>query len=889
MRRLPGLAAGVLLALVLTLHLAAPDQAQAGEKKNIFYLNSYHNGYLWSDHILKGIQDLFKERDDYLIDLQVEYMDSKKYSGEPMIAMLLEHYRQKFSHTRFDAIIVSDDNAYNFMLRYQSQLFPGVPLVFCGVNDFRRGQIADRPNITGVVENPNFIETIQVALSLHPDKTKMLIIGDKSLTGRAIQNQLRAVAPAFAGRLEFEFQEDMGLDELLAWLPTLPDDRFLFMVPIYLDAHQQFYSADEVLSLIHRTVNIPIYSAWAFLLGHGIVGGKLHDGVMEGRLAAQMALRILGGEPPTTIPVKEIFDDPYMFDYNVLEQFKIKESQLPSGSILINEPYNFYTINKQIFWIIITSFAVLLFVVLLLVTNHLQKRTVEKELQQSQRMLRLVLDTIPLLVYWKDRELRYMGVNRAFLDFFGFATEEEVLSKPDAVILERPDYARRAAQADQMVMNTNRPLLRVEWEFENIRGLSRVLEIAKVPLHDREGQVVGILSTAEDVTQRASLERQLLQSQKMEAIGTLAGGIAHDFNNILTSIINSIELALMDGPEDALITADLTRALKAGQRGSRLVKQILAFSRPSQAEFQIIRPAEAVHEALGLIKASLPKYIEVKEHIEAETAFCQADPTQLNQIVMNLCTNAFQAMRDQGGELEVTLVEEDLDAAGAKPLNLSPGPYLRLSIADTGPGIAPEILDKIFDPFFTTKGKAEGTGLGLAVVLGIVRNHGGGIRLESAPFERTAFDIFLPRITQPQPEGVADQNQATMGRGSILFVEDDEDQLATAPRMLSRLGYQVTPCRSALMAIEALERAPEAFDLVLTDYDMPEMDGIELAHRLETLVPGLPVVLVSGRLGAVQNWPSGGNIRKLVHKPYDQAAMAQAIREALGPARPEDA
>ena len=402
---------------------------------------------------------------------------------------------------------------------------------------------------------------------------------------------------------------------------------------------------------------------------------------------------------------------------------------------------------------------------------------------------------------------------------------------------------------------------------------------------------MGILSTAADVTQRASLERQLLQSQKMEAIGTLAGGIAHDFNNILTSIINSIELALMDAPEDGLLTQDMARALKAGQRGSRLVKQILAFSRPSQAGFQTVRPSEAVREALALIKASLPKYIEVREHIEAENATCQADPTQLNQIVMNLCTNAFQAMRDQGGLLEVSLVEAELDASAGDPMNLPAGSYLRLSIADTGPGIPADIQDKIFDPFFTTKGKAEGTGLGLAVVLGIVRNHGGGISLESAPFERTVFDIYLPRMGQPLP--VAGQGPEPGGHGPGQHpLPWRTTRTSWPPRPACWPGWATRsrPGAGPWRPWKPSPHDPAAFDLVLTDYDMPEMDGIELAHRLETLAPELPVVPGFRTARArCRTGPSGGNIRKLVHKPYDQAALAQAIREVLGHASAEDA
>jgi two-component system, cell cycle sensor histidine kinase and response regulator CckA len=516
-----------------------------------------------------------------------------------------------------------------------------------------------------------------------------------------------------------------------------------------------------------------------------------------------------------------------------------------------------------------------------IVEDITQRENAERALSESQRMLQLVLDTIPQLVSWKDHALRYLGVNRSFLSFFALEGAQTVLGRTDAEIFGDRDFASTALMADSQVIEKNQAQFRATWNAEDGFGRAVLLEVSRVPMHDGEGRVVGLLCAAEDVTEKVNLERQLLQSQKMEAIGTLAGGIAHDFNNILTSILNSAELALMDAIEGTEMAQDLLRVLKAGQRGSQLVRQILAFSRPSQAGFQAVNVAEVARETLSLLSASLPRNISVREDIRLDPALSLADPIQLHQVFLNLCTNSFQAMREVGGDLLLTLYDETLDAPAAEALNVASGRYLRLTISDTGPGISQDILDKIFDPFFTTKGKAEGTGLGLAVVHGIIKGHKGAVVVTSTPWERTSFDIYLPLLERAADAAVGAQEVVSRGHGRILFVEDDLDQLATVPRVLGKLGYQVTAHSSAAEALRALDT--DRFDLVLTDFDMPDVNGVEFARRLLTARPGLPVVMISGRLhtGDIpEDLPE--NILRVLAKPYTQAALSEALHELLG-------
>lgn len=856
----------------------ASSDGAAGARGNILYLNSYHDGYSWSDDILDGLRGALAGHRD--VDLQIEYMDFKRYEGELVSSILGDLYRKKFRNRRFDVIVVSDNNAFDFILDNGEALFPGVPVVFCGVNDYHPDRIKGR-RVTGVVENFDAEATLRLALRLHPKKSRLVIIGDESVTGVAIRNQILAATPRFADRMDVRYWSRFDIDELRSRVRETPSDTFYFFIPFYQKIKGRFYSASEVLEVVAANSDAPIYSSWEFLLGHGIVGGKLISGREHGRMAAQMALRVLGGEAVENIPLHEATGGRYEFDYNELKRLGIREGNLPSGSFILNAPRAFYEVDRGLFWTIMVSFFLLMLITLFLVRNIARRRTAEMEMEKQLSFQEILMDTIPMLVTWKGSDQRYLGANRYFAEFFGLSSPGSLIGHAESGIPVLDDFLRWAEPLDRRVIRDESPIRRLRRSVVNARGEARMLEVNKVPLLDEKGNVMGTLSTCEDVTKESSLEKQLLQSQKMEAIGTLAGGIAHDFNNILTSIINSTELALLDVAPDTPAGIDLERVLKAAQRGSGLVKKILTFSRPSQEGFQYVKIEDVVRDAVGLLSASLPRNIKVSTHIGVDLGTCLADPTQIHQVIMNLCTNAFHALRAEGGRIEISLEVEELDAEGAELHNLPRGSYVSLSVADNGPGIPTDILDKIFDPFFTTKGKAEGTGLGLAVVLGIVKVHKGGIEVSSAPGLRTAFTIRLPRADGADAERTLDAEQARPGRGRILFVEDDEDQLATIPRVLEMLGYAVVAACDADAAMELLGADTQGIDLVITDYDMPGHNGVQLARMIGGVAPHLPIIMVSGRELAMAAAEDEANIVRVVLKPYDRNILSEAIRDVL--------
>ena len=877
MTRFPAL---FLIVLGCILFAQAPElRADSREKKSVLYFNSYHHGYQWSDSIHDGIRATLDEG-PYKIDLQVEYLDAKRYNTAPVISGLLEVFRRKYLGERFDVVIVSDDDALRFALDARPQLFPGTPIVFCGINDLGEEQLA-RGNLTGVIEAFDLLGTIDVVLRLHPEKRRMVVVGDDSTAGRAIRKQIEDLEPRYRDRLAVDYWVQIALDEAERRVEKLPADSFCFFIPYYQIINNHIYTAEEVMRALSRRSSVPLYTSWEFLLGHGAVGGSMISGTRHGRIAAEMALRILAGTPAETIPVLRQPSGSPLFDYQVMQQLHIPERLLPEGATLINAPKAFYELPKELFWTIITSTLLLFISSIFLVITMIGRRRVERRIKDQLSFQETLMDTNPQLVSWKDLNSRYLGANRTFATFFGLNDPSELIAKTTRDVISDQDYVRWSQYADHEVVNNRQAFRKVRRQLTDYRGNVAWIEVSKVPLRDQAGRIVGILSTAENITRELDLEKQLLQSQKMEAIGTLAGGIAHDFNNILTSIINSTELAIGDVDPESQTARDLERVLKAARRGGRVVKQILAFSKPSQEGFRPTNLTAVVTEVIGLLEISLPGNIKVRSHISPNIGTVHADPTQIYQAVMNLCTNAFQAMREYGGVLNLRLEDKVLSPEEATPLNLEAGEYIQLSVSDNGPGIAADILDKIFDPFFSTKDKSEGTGLGLAVVHGIVKAHQGGLRVDSVPGRETSFKLFFPRIAAEEERSEERRHFIASRGGTILFVEDEEDQLNTTPRILANVGYHVTALASPEEALALMQNDAERFDLLITDYDMPGINGVELIRRIHAFNPRLPSILISGRedaLKAAQNMPS---IRRVFIKPYDTIDLTLTINTIL--------
>jgi PAS domain S-box-containing protein len=486
--------------------------------------------------------------------------------------------------------------------------------------------------------------------------------------------------------------------------------------------------------------------------------------------------------------------------------------------------------------------------------------------------------------------LTFTYVNPAVKQMFGYAPDEWIgTTLKDHC---RPEEMEKMVEILSSYMeDPSKPSgVLFETNLKHKNGKDVPVEILGKYLYDQNGNVVGLQGTTRNIHERKEAEKerqrlsaQLRHSQKMEAIGTLAGGIAHDFNNILTAIVGYAELSLMDAQQKTRLSGNLQEIYRAGSRATELVRQILTFCRQTEHEREPIQIAPIVKEALKLLRSSIPTTIEIESSIKKDLGATMADPTQIHQVVMNLCTNAAQAMEKTGGKLTVTLEKTTLGKRfHLMHPDVMPGSYFRLTVSDTGHGIVPGILEKIFDPYFTTKKIEEGTGLGLSVSQGIVKSCGGEITVESQVNKGSTFIVYLPEISRSALKKEEKSVELPTGNQCILFVDDEPALVNMGRQRLSRLGYHVEGHTSSVEALAQFQANPSRYDLVITDMTMPVISGEQLARRLIEIRADIPIILCTGYSRQISDEKAAAcGIRSLLMKPITIKEMADTVKRVL--------
>lgn len=457
-------------------------------------------------------------------------------------------------------------------------------------------------------------------------------------------------------------------------------------------------------------------------------------------------------------------------------------------------------------------------------------------------LFRSFVNGFPGILIYFDTNLKVVWGNKAAFENFGDIVGGDCCAALGMAKKDCLDCFMRKSLGDKGVKKAVREGVLILSETGDTIEQGAIFEIIASPVVEAD-QVVGALALINNITERFELEKRLRQTQKMEAIGTLAGGVAHDFNNVLTPIIGYSEIIRLkmrqDGVSDPLIEEYLGEILVASRRAKQLVEQILTFSRSAEQKktLQYVQPI--IKEVARLVRTMLPSTIKIRQDLDAQCGRISIDPVHLHQVLVNLCSNSGQAMENTHGELVLALQCGEMDDFGQE--------WLQITVSDTGCGIPPNMLERIFDPYFTTREKEQGTGMGLAVVHGIVHNQGGRLKVESEVGVGTSFHLFFPLCMEETTlEQIVDLSELQHGQGNVLLVDDEAQVVDVSAELLKSLGYKVSGVTSSRKALSMFLSSPDSYDLLITDLTMPELTGIELCAEVKKIRPDLPVILCTG-------------------------------------------
>ena len=503
---------GWIFLLLLSLFFVCPETARGRPDKNVLVLHSYHKGLSWDEEIDRGIAAAFSAS-ELSIDVQTEYMDTKRIIDPVYLLKLHDIYAYKFRNRSFDVILCSDNNALNFLLKYGEGLFPGTPVIFCGINNFRKERIKDHPLYTGVPEAVDIADTLDVGLKLHPETRYVAVFGDGSPTFHLNKTKLMEILPRYDTVFSSLVYEDLAIDDIQKQVRVLPENSIILLISTLRDEKGNLISFERSAEIISNFAEIPVYGCWNFFLGHGIVGGKLINGYSQGKTAAEMALQVLGGTPVADIPVVEDIPNRYMFDYVQLTRFRVSVDALPAGSVVINRPDSLYSVNKELFWLAGGGMLALLAVIFFLTANIVYRKRAQEALKETEEKYRSVVrNSLHGIALLQGNPPRFILVNPAVTDIFGYSAEEILdFSSEDMWIMVHPRDREMVKQHFFDRLAGKKPPARYAFRALRKDGSDRWVEVSASRLKGYAGGITQAIFM--DITDRINAETALRESE----------------------------------------------------------------------------------------------------------------------------------------------------------------------------------------------------------------------------------------------------------------------------------------------------------------------------------------------------------------------------------------
>ncbi len=722
---------------------------QEGEKKNVLLITSYHYGDTWTDNVVNGIQDILDRLSG--IELYTEYMDFRRRPELEYSRVMEDYILEKYQNEKIDVIIVSDDAALELLIKLRADRFADIPLVFCGINEFREESLMGQTGIVGVNETLMIDQTLDLALQLFPLTKRVYgVATDISLAGRRNLEEYRTSSYQSSRRVQLLELLNLTTDDAAEVLSKLLKDSILLDLSGLNSPEGRQISRIQTMELMTGYSNLPVFTLWSSSMGEaGALGGVVVDGYKQGVQAGNLATRILMGDTPDSIALVTESPNVTMIDYTLMKQFSLSEKDLPLGTVKLNKPTSFYELYKKYVWFYTSLMFLLILLVLLLLYSFLQKRRAVHTIAIQEKKFRTLFENVPdyaLLLEKREDGVFISDLNEAACRVHGYQREELLEQPLEVMDPESLDHDRLDSELKQIDH-----LGRLHHEILHHRkdGSCFPVEATVTPV-EIEGRSF-LFSVERDLTrqkeleqEKSELEKQIRQKHKMEAIGVLTGGIAHNFNNSLNAIIGNFELASVKN-DDPSIQQYLKNGIEAAFRASGLIDQLTTYSHSYERDYSLVNLSGEIEKTLSLIRSTLPAtlILTVKISEESRDKHIMADSQSIQEVLKNLYRNAADAISDKGS-LTISL---DLAPAGNLDNHREYSHLdkcLQLRISDTGCGISDEILEKIFDPFFSTKEVGTGIGIGLTTVKGIISQLGGTIRVRSRLQEGSTFEIYLP-------------------------------------------------------------------------------------------------------------------------------------------------